>query len=109
MLSLLRTLLEFEGFKASPIDHARSVPQIMEALLTEMPDLLMLDLHLDQVNGIELLRNLRRDEKFKPMRILVASGRAMSQECFQAGADGFIMKPFMPDDLIRQIHDILRN
>ena len=109
MLSLLQTLLEFEGFQAGNIDHAGSLPQMVEALHTEMPDLLILDIHLDHINGFELLGDLRRDEDFKPMRILVSSGRDLSRECFQAGADGFIMKPFMPDDLIGQIRNILGN
>ena len=109
MLSLLKTLLEFEGFQAFHVDHARRMPQVMEALQIAMPDLLILDIHLDQINGFDLLRDLRRDQNFKPMRILVASGRELSRECYQAGADGFIMKPFMPDELIGQIRDILGN
>lgn len=109
MLSLLRTLLEFEGYQAYHIDHARKIHQVIEALQTDMPDLLLLDIHLDQISGFDLLRDLRQDETFKPMRILVSSGREMSRECYQAGADGFIMKPFMPDDLIGQIHNILGN
>ena len=109
MLSLLQTLLEFEGFQACNIDHAGSLPQMIAALRTEMPNLLILDIHLDHINGFELLRDVRQDENFKPLRILVASGRDLSRECFQAGADGFIMKPFMPDDLIGQIRNILGN
>lgn len=109
MLSLLQTLLEFEGFRAIHIDHARKIPQVLDALQTAMPDLLILDIHLDQINGFDLLRDLRQDQNFKPMRILVSSGRELSRECFHAGADGFIMKPFMPDELIGQIRNILGN
>lgn len=109
MLSLLQTLMEFEGFQVVNVDLRKNIDLVVESLRRESPDLLLLDVHLDQYDGFDLLRALRRDHGFNSTRILVSSGRELSRECEQEGADGFMMKPYMPDDLIKKIHQILGN
>ena len=107
MLSLLKTLLEIEGFQTVIVDHRQNMDTVLEALNLESPDLLLLDVHLDRYNGFDLLRFLRKDNDLNHMRILVSSGSDLSRECTQAGVDGFILKPYMPEDLINQIYDLL--
>ena len=107
MLSLLQTLMEYEGFEVLNVDLGKNIDLVVDALRREMPDLLLLDVFLDQYDGFELLRELRGDHVFDSTRILVSSGRELSRECAQEGADGFILKPYMPEDLIKNIHRIL--
>ena len=109
MLSLLQTLLEFEGFQVVYLDLTGNLEWINDTIRTEKPDLLLLDVYLDRFNGFELLHCLREDEEVKSMRILASSGRELSRECSREGADGFIMKPYMPQELIEKIHQLLGN
>jgi two-component system response regulator MtrA len=109
MLSLLQTLMEFEGFQVVHLDRMDDLKLVVETLRRDKPDLLLLDVYLDQYDGIELLRCLRGDREFDMIRILASSGRELSRECSQEGADGFIMKPYMPQELIENIHRLLGN
>ncbi len=109
MLSLLQTLMEFEGFQVVHLERMDDLDRIIKTLRSEKPDLLIMDVYLDQFDGIELLRSLRSDREFDSIRILASSGRELSRECSQEGADGFIMKPYMPQELIQHIHTILGN
>lgn len=109
MLSLLQTLMEFEGFQVVHLERLGDLGWVVDTLRREKPDLLLLDVYLDQYDGIELLRRLRGDREFDTIRILASSGRELSRECSKEGADGFIMKPYMPQELIAYIHQILGN
>lgn len=107
MLALLRTLLRIEGFDAVQLSTSDTAEQIIEAVRAEKPALVLLDVHLRQINGFDLLRMLRADNELKDIRVLMSSGMDFSERCIQQGADGFILKPYMPEDLIRQIHQII--
>jgi DNA-binding response OmpR family regulator len=101
MLSLLQTLLQLEGYEVISFNSNGYRDQIMEDLRREVPDLVLLDVHLRHVNGFDLLRDIRADENLRPVKVLMSSGMDFRIECREQGAEGFIMKPYMPDDLIR--------
>ena len=103
MLSLLQTLLEYEGYETVQMDGMGKVGDIVEILRQAMPDLILMDVHLRQVNGLDLLREIRKDPLLKPVRVLVSSGMELSSESSLEGADDFILKPYMPDDLVARI------
>jgi DNA-binding response OmpR family regulator len=104
MLSLLQTLLEIEGYQAiMPDDFAKT----LELALSEKPDLVLIDVNLKGSNGLELLESLRAEDKLKGTKVIMSSGMDFSHECLQKGADDFIMKPYMPDDLIAKIKEYI--
>jgi DNA-binding response OmpR family regulator len=107
MLSLMGTLLEMEGFQVVKYNGEQTAEDLLNVLRQNSPDLAMLDIHINQINGLDVARLIRKDDELKHMRILMASGMAQHDECLQAGADSFIMKPFMPDDLIKRIRALL--
>jgi CheY-like chemotaxis protein len=103
MVSLLTTLLDLEGFKVNaPTDHR--IEDILCAITIERPQIALVDVNLRAGSGLDLVREIRHDPAIKDIHILMSSGMNLKQECLQAGADGFILKPFMPDDLIQLIH-----
>ena len=106
MLSLLTTLLMMEGFELANCDLG-SEEKILEGIRQVQPDLVLLDVNLHQANGLEVLRKLRVDPEIAAVRILMSSGMDFRRECLAAGANGFIMKPYMPDDLITHIRKTL--
>ncbi|MBE0408975.1 MAG: response regulator [Anaerolineales bacterium] len=111
MLSILKTLLDYEGFQIVAVEknqQIESVTDIIEMLRKESPDLLLLDIFFRQINGLDVLRALRDDAQVSGTRVLISSGMDLSSDCHQAGADGFLLKPYMPDDLIQTIRDLIR-
>jgi DNA-binding response OmpR family regulator len=109
MLSLLGTLLKMEGFQIIPITTEKSVEEILSTLRREMPDAALVDVHLQNVSGLDLLTRLRQEPDISSTRILMSSGLDKSIECKQAGANDFILKPYMPDDLIQRIRRVLES
>jgi two-component system response regulator MtrA len=101
MLTLLQTLLRMEGFETAALGETENV---LDAIIREKPDAVLLDVHLTQGNGIEFLREIRLSPQLDQMLILMQSGLDLSEECLAAGADVFLLKPYMPDRLLAAIH-----
>lgn len=107
MLTLLRTLLQIEGYEVAQLEGDESLERIMHTVQEEKPALVLLDVHLRHVNGFDLLSNIRQDDSLKDTRVIMSSGIDFSARCLREGADGFVLKPYMPEDLIQEIHRIL--
>ncbi len=99
MLNLLTTLLSMEGFQVAAV--LPDEPDVMTAVRREHPDLLLLDVHLKQQDGLEVMEAVRSDPEFKKLRVVMSSGLNVGPECLKRGADDFLLKPYMPDDLVR--------
>jgi CheY-like chemotaxis protein len=101
MLSLLRTLLRLEGFETVTLNEEENV---LDAVNREQPDVILLDVHLTQGNGVDLMREIRSsDTKAQDVFVIMQSGMNLMNECKAAGADTFLLKPYMPDALIKAI------
>jgi CheY-like chemotaxis protein len=98
MVSLLTTLLHMEGFEVVTLDLDDDVSA---AVAREHPDSLLMDVHLGGQNGMEIVKNIRQDPANRNINIVMTSGLNMKEECLKRGANHFILKPFMPDDLLK--------
>lgn len=103
MSSLLGMLLELEGYMVAHAPDFNGEAEIVEAVRKEAPDVILMDVHLKQYNGIEVLRKMRADPQLKDVRVIMSSGMDMQDQCMSVGANGFLLKPYMPDDLIRKL------
>lgn len=103
MRSVLKTLLELEGYSVTILKEDKDLSGIIFEIQKANPDILFLDVHLHEVNGIDIVRGLRTDDPPYPNRILMSSGMDMKDICRGAGADDFLLKPFMPDELLNKI------
>lgn len=73
-------------------------------------DLILTDWHMPGMDGVELCRAVRREEKYRGIKIvMVTSDTVMSavNEALQAGADDFVMKPFTPQVLQERLAAII--
>jgi DNA-binding response OmpR family regulator len=104
MLSLFRTLLKLEGFETATLGEKEDV---LDALHRETPDILLLDVNLPQGNGIDFLHRIRQDKTLANTSVIMSSGMPLETECLAAGANVFLLKPYMPDTLISAIKDRL--
>lgn len=100
MLSLLKSLLKMEGYTVIALNPDA---EIVDAVLKHDPDILMMDVHLLNVNGLDVLRKLRATPGGTKVRVVMASGLDFKQECLALGANAFIQKPFMPEDLYKAL------
>ena len=98
MVNLLTTLLKMDGFEVIALDADDHVPTAVDR---DKPDVLLLDVHLSNQNGLEILDDVRKSIKGSKMQIVMISGLNLREECLRHGADDFLLKPFLPDDLIK--------
>lgn len=98
MVSLLKTLLTMEGYEVLGLDANADVP---DAVQRERPDALFMDVHLGKQSGMEILEAIRKNKDTAGLRVIMTSGLDVRDECVRRGANAFLMKPFMPDDLLR--------
>ena len=96
--SLLQTLLEMEGFKVVPWELGTDV---LDSIRQQNPDVVVMDVNLNDQNGLEALRDLRADKTLDNVRVIMSSGMNYQDECLRLGANAFLLKPYMPDDLIQ--------
>ena len=97
MTRLLKMLLELEGFS---VDTTPTAEGALAKATAQVPDIFIVDYHLHDMSGEELIRKLRAQNAFVQVPIVVASGRDVESEVLLAGATEFLLKPFEPDDLI---------
>ena len=107
MNSLLSILLQLEGFEVAQLDDEDNLEDILEAVRLADPALALIDIHLRQLSGLELLHAIRQTAELDSIRVLMSSGMDFQDECMQAGADSFVLKPYMPDDLVDTIRQLL--
>lgn len=107
MNSLLSMLLQLEGFEVVQLGDENTLIDILEAVRQAEPALALIDIHLKQLSGIDLLRAIRQTADLNSMRVLMSSGIDFRDQCLDAGADNFVLKPYMPDDLVNTIRQLL--
>jgi two-component system, chemotaxis family, chemotaxis protein CheY len=106
MRSLLETLLGMEGYDAVPFIESTD-EHFINYLIVEKPQAVLLDVHLTYSSGIDLLVKIKQDDRLKDLLVLMSSGMDLKKECMEKGADGFLLKPYMPDDLISWLREII--
>jgi len=98
MVSLLKTLLKMEGFEVVELSVHANIPA---AVARENPDAILMDVHLGDQKGTDIVASIRKDPNFSQLKIVMTSGLNLRDECLKQGANHFLLKPFMPDDLIK--------
>lgn len=98
--NVLKTLLELEGFQVRLSPAQTDEEQILAEIKAETPDIILMDVHLREISGIDILRRMRADTSLQNVRVVMTSGMDKKDECLNAGASAFLMKPYMPEDLI---------
>ncbi len=105
ILRFVRAELESAGFRVVTASEGNSA---LEAVETEVPDLVVLDVIMPGMDGFEVLRRLR-GRRAVPVILLTARGNdADKVRGLDLGADDYLTKPFSPDELSARIRAVLR-
>jgi CheY-like chemotaxis protein len=92
-MKLFRDVLEAKGY--SPLE-ATSGEQAVELALENVPDLILMDVQLPGIDGIEALGRIRADERTKSIPVVALTAQAMAgdrERFLESGFDGYISKP----------------
>ncbi|WP_347338975.1 response regulator transcription factor [Paenalkalicoccus suaedae] len=103
---LIAMYIEKEGFTSL---HALDGEEGLTLFYEHAPDCILLDLMLPEVDGIDVCRTIRLEDKHIP--ILMLTGKGQSHEIInglESGADDYIVKPFDPNELIARLKAALR-
>ena len=105
IVRLARDYLEHAGFA---VDTASDGPAALAAARTRWPDLIVLDLGLPRMDGLDVMRALRRDAAV-PIIILTARAEETDKLVgLELGADDYLTKPFSPRELVARVRAVLR-
>ncbi len=107
ILMSLEGILKKAGFE---VDKAGNGQQALDSLRQGKPDLMITDLNMPGMDGISLIREVRKlpGMRFMPILMLTTeSQQSKRQEAKAAGATGWLVKPVQPDDLLRVIRQVL--
>ena len=105
-VTLLKTLLELDGFEVRSVGNGQAVLSLVEEY---RPDVILLDYHLSDIHGIEVLRDIRNSTEHATLPVIVASGLDVGDEVLAAGANRFLVKPFEPDELPGLFNDLIES
>lgn len=97
---------EFLSHRGLRVTEAPSARSALESAQTQRPDVIVTDLAMPGMDGLELSRRLRSAEPTRNVPIIAVSGNA-SERAREAGADVVLEKPCMPEQLLHVIRDVL--
>lgn len=106
---LVTTLLERAGMQYTSALNAAQAAQALKK--GPLPDLILLDLMLPDVSGIEFLTQMRSRHTFDNIPVVILSALAdpdQIREGLNAGADRYLTKPYIANNLIATVQDVLR-
>ena len=109
MRTLLKELLEEFKDKGIELLTAENGEEAIESIKAEKPELVILDVIMQGMNGFEVCNTVKNEFGMKDVYVIIltTSGQEYNkQKCKDVGADIFIIKPFDPDELIKEVSKV---
>ncbi len=106
-VTIVKTLLEGKGFK---VQSAYSGEEVFILLSKEKPNLILLDLMMPQMDGMEVLVRVRRNPGTKSVPVILLTGKVNDEDVYRGynfGADYYVKKPFDTFNLLAGINLLL--
>lgn len=108
IVELVKFNLEKEGFKVIVAHNGLSALKLVKS---ELPDLIILDIMLPKMDGLEVCRALKQDSRYHQIPIIMLTARAEEIDTvlgLELGADDYIKKPFSPREMVARVKARLR-
>jgi DNA-binding response OmpR family regulator len=107
----IRSVLSFSlAQRGHQVSAAQDGKGVVTAVSEDAPDLLVLDLIMPNVDGYRVLNDLEASGLRNEVKVLVVTARNSEQdrvEVFERGADGYLSKPFEPEEFLEAVEDLL--
>ncbi|MDD5169809.1 MAG: response regulator [Syntrophales bacterium] len=110
MRSVIRKIISLSGFKVDQCFEAENGREALDVLSNNWVDVIISDINMPEMNGIEFIKQLKQDNLFKEIPVIFVTtegSRERILEAKQAGAGGFLKKPFLPEELRKLICDLV--
>lgn len=110
MRKVIRKVLELSGFDLGEVFEASNGREALDVLSQHWVDLVLCDIHMPEMDGIELLREMKAQEVLKgvPVIMITTEGREkVLEEARKLGAKGYVRKPFSPERLRETLMGIM--
>lgn len=107
-MKLIRTILRSRGYL---LVEARDGEEALQSIVIERPDLILMDIQLPKIDGLEATRRIRAMEDLKDTQIIALTAHAMEgdkEKILDAGCDGYIAKPINTRTFISEIEGIMK-
>jgi len=108
MIELISLILERHNFK---VTGALGGQKGLEALKTEVPDLILLDLMMPDMDGWDVYKRIKADPSLANIPVIVVTAKAQSIDkvlgLHIAKVEDYVTKPFVPDDLVASVSRVL--
>jgi chemosensory pili system protein ChpA (sensor histidine kinase/response regulator) len=99
--------LQYEGFRVS---EAQNGQEAVERTRADLPSLVLMDASMPRLDGWDAVKQLKADPRTSTIPVLMLTGHAYDEHREKAaavGADGFLAKPILPDQLAREVRRFL--
>jgi CheY-like chemotaxis protein len=107
-VDVMQKQLQFLGYESTV---AKDGKEAVDMAASYLPDLIIMDMSLPKMNGLEVVSLIRKDPKTQSIPILAATAKALPgdrEKCLQAGCDDYIAKPFTHRELGAAIRKLLK-
>ena len=105
MIRFIQANLEMDGFR---VVSANNGVDALEKIRTQIPDLVILDVMMPEMDGFETLHMIRETSNVPVIMLTVRSEDSDKHQAFTAGADDYLTKPFSPRELSDRVKAVLR-
>jgi len=108
LILLVKDYLEFRGYEVVTAENGRKA---LEVLDLEIPDMIICDVMMPEMDGYTLVEHVRKDPRTNWIPVLFLSAKGQSQDRVKGlntGADVYMVKPFEPEELVAQVEASLR-
>ena len=110
MRSVIKKIITISGFRMNGCFEASNGREALEQLRQNWVDVIISDVNMPEMNGLELLQSLSRDPLYQNIPAIIVSTEGSSErmkEALHRGAKGFIKKPFLPEDIKSVLHNVI--
>jgi two-component system chemotaxis response regulator CheY len=102
MRAVIKKIVKISGFRVGACWEAADGKEAMNVLSNQWVDLVLTDINMPNMNGLELVKAMKEDELLKSIPVVIVTTEGSEkrvQEFMSLGASGYIKKPFQPEDI----------
>lgn len=110
MRAVIKKVVTLSGFQMDKCLEAGNGREAMELLIDNWVDVIISDINMPEISGLELLDQLAKNETLKEIPVIMITTEGSDQrmkEAFARGAKGFIKKPFLPEEIKKVLYEVI--
>jgi len=110
MRAVIKKIITISGFQMDKCLEAGNGREAMELLTSNWVDVIVSDINMPEVNGLELLDQLNENDMLREIPVIMITTEGSDErmkEAFARGAKGFIKKPFLPEEIKKVLYQVI--